>query len=82
MISIFCDCHSFYRIPSASGFQKSLKLFLLIRSIDVRSTKSNQRINSILPRVVVPVKILFMGQKEQFNYLLYMKPVKCVHTND
>ena len=34
------------------------------------------------PRVVVPVRVLSMGQIELFNHLLYLKSFKCVQTKD
>ena len=33
------------------------------------------------PGVVVPVRVLSMGQIELFNNLLYLKPLKCMQTN-
>ena len=37
---------------------------------------------SLLPGVVVPVRVLSMGQIELFNHLLYLKPFNCVQAND
>ena len=34
------------------------------------------------PGTVVPVKVPSMGQIELFNHLQYLKPFKCVQTND
>ena len=33
------------------------------------------------PRVVVPIRVLSMGQIETFTYLLYLKPFNYVQTN-
>ena len=34
------------------------------------------------PRVVIPIRVLSMGQIELLNYLWYLKPLNCVQTND
>ena len=36
----------------------------------------------LLPRVVVPIRVPAMVQKEMFNHLLYLKPFNCVKIND
>ena len=39
-------------------------------------------IGQLWSRVVVPVRVLAMGQIEQFKHLLYLKPFNCVQTNN